>query len=995
MSHHERPRHVPVSTYRLQIHGGFPLTAARDVTGYLARLGVGTVYTSPYFAAAPGSTHGYDVCNHNEINPEAGGAPAHAEFVAAVAAHGLTHIVDFVPNHMGIGTGANAWWMEVLENGPSSPSAKFFDVDWTPVKAELHAKLLLPILGDQYGQVLERGEMQLEFRDGVLVLRYFDHELPINPRQAPRVYRTAIGRVYEALGGDHPQLHEFLSIIASLENMPPYTESEPARMAERQREKEVARGRLSRLASECQPIREAIEEAVARTNGDPGRPESFDALHELLEAQAYRLSYWRTASHEINYRRFFDINTLAGLRIEDPEVFEETHRLIEEMLREERIQGIRLDHPDGLFDPARYFLMLQDLAARAWNTRREADREGRPDRPLYAVAEKILSGGERLPPGWAVHGTTGYNYLNDLNGIYIDQRQARVLRRAYTKLTGSAEPFEEVLYRSKRLIIETAMVSELTVLTHILDRIAESNRKSRDFTRDSVRAVLVEVVACFPVYRTYVDERGWTPEDRKVVERAIARARRRNPAMESSMFDFFLEVMLPRDVEATPIANDRRDGYPPATPDEARERLRFAMKLQQYTGPVQAKGLEDTAFYRYNVLLSVNEVGGDPARFGRTVEEFHAVNGHRIRAWPYELLTTATHDTKLGEDVRGRVNAISEIPTEWGREVSRWMRTNRTARGMSDNEPAPDRNDEYRLYQALVGAWPLELGSGAEGEPNVTEAPAPFVERLQAYMLKAVREAKVHTSWLTPNAEYEDALKRFIEQVLTGAGGARFIPAMLPLQRRIATLGMLNSLSQTVMKLGSPGVPDFYQGTELWDLSLVDPDNRRPVDFDLRERLLTEVDDLLATPHGERVERLAGLVTSWRDGRIKLLISAAGLRVRREHPELFLSGQYLPLGTEVTVPGGAVAFARLHEGHAVLFVGSRLCAPLLDAGHTVPLGGEHWKTSRVLLPPELAERTFVHAITGAEIEPTAAGGHAWIFLGQVFEHVPAGILRAV
>ena len=993
MSHHERPRYVPLSTYRLQVHGGFPLPAARDISGYLARLGIAAVYTSPYFAASPGSTHGYDICNHNEISEELGGAPAHAEFTDAVKRHGMGHIVDFVPNHMGIGTGANAWWNDVLENGPSSPAAKFFDVDWTPVKAELHAKLLLPILGDQYGHVLECGELKLVFRDGALTLLYFDHELPINPRQAPRVYRAAIDAAAGTLGRDHPQLHEFLSIIASLENMPPYTASDPPRMAERQREKEVARGRLARLAAESDVIRSAVERAVNEFNGEPGRPDSFDALHDLLEAQAYRLSYWRTASHEINYRRFFDINTLAGLRVEDDEVFEQTHRLLAALLAEDKVQAVRIDHPDGLFDPARYFSMLQDLAAQAWGHAREGERDGRPDRPLYVVAEKILSGRELLPRRWAVHGTTGYNYLNDLNGLYIDAGQARHVRRTYAKLTGRSEPFEDVLYWSKRLIIETAMASELTVLTHMLDRIAETSRKSRDFTRDSLRDVIVEVAACFPVYRTYVDVDGWMPEDRAVVERAIARARRRNPAMEASLFDFFREVMLPRDLETDPLPNDRRGGYPPVSQDDADERLRFAMKLQQYTGPVQAKGLEDTAFYRFNLLISLNEVGGDPSRFGRSVPEFHDTNIRRLQDWPYEMLATATHDTKLGEDVRARVNAISELPAEWSREVSRWMRANKTCRSLIDSDPAPDRNDEYRFYQALVGAWPLEFA------PAATQASRELVDRMKEYMLKAAREAKVHTSWLTQHQAYEDALEKFVERVLTGAGGARFLPLMLPFQRRIAAVGIVNSLSQVVMKLGSPGIPDVYQGTDLWDLSLVDPDNRRPVDFEHRAAVLGDVEQVLGLPYRERLARLADLLVSWRDGRLKMMTTAVGLRMRRADPELFLSGAYVPLETDITVPASAVAFARVRGASAAIFAGPRLAARLLespsDAGdYQLPVG-EKWKTSRLLLPPELGDRTFRHELTGAEIRANVTSGQAWILLGQMFEHVPVAILRAI
>jgi (1->4)-alpha-D-glucan 1-alpha-D-glucosylmutase len=993
MSHHDRPRYVPVSTYRVQVHGAFTLTAVSDLTHYLARLGVGAVYTAPYFTASPGSTHGYDVCNHNEINAELGGMEAHAGFVRALKAHDLLHIVDFVPNHMGIGTGRNALWNDVLENGPSSAAAKYFDVDWTPVKAELHAKLLLPILGDQYGRVLERGELQLVFADGVLTLQYFDNILPINPRQGSRVYRAAAEQAAGTLGEDDPQLHEFLSIIASLENMPT-SGTHASSVVDNRREKEVARGRLARLVADSPAIREAIQAAVALFNGQPGRPESFDLLHDLLESQAYRLSYWRTASHEINYRRFFDINTLAGLRVEDPEVFAETHRQIGELIAAGAVQALRIDHPDGLFNPAQYFSMLQDLAARAWGVTRDADRGGRTDRPLYVVAEKILSGGENLPSRWAVHGTTGYNFLNVLNGIYIDVGQGRTVRRAYAKLTGEIEPFDDVLYQSKRLIMETAMASELTVLTHMLDRIAQSSRRSRDFTHDSLRDVIVEVVACFPVFRTYVDEDGWTPEDRAVVERAIVRARRRNPAMESSLFDFFREVVLPRDVETDPLPNDRRGGYPPVTQDEARERLRFAMRLQQYTGPVQAKGLEDTAFYRHNVLLSINEVGGDPSQFGRSIAEFHDANLRRLREWPYEMLATATHDTKLGEDVRARLNVISELTPEWTRDVSRWMRANRGLRTLIDSEPAPDRNDEYRFYQALAGSWPAELLQ--------TSAPAPLelVERLQAYMLKAVREAKRHTSWLTPNQPYEDALHRFIERALTGSSGARFLSLMLPLQRRIAAAGMVNSLSQLVAKLGSPGVPDVYQGTELWDFSLVDPDNRRPVDFTRRQAIIEEIDSLLCRRCPERLAALAALLDSWTDGRIKLLTTAVGLRIRRDDPELFLRGEYIPLETEISVAGAAVAFARVQGQRAALFVGPRLSARLLHQNGSTPpklgppLGADAWKTSRVFLPETLANRAFRHEISGADIQPTSASGHAWLFLGQIFEHVPVGILRA-
>jgi (1->4)-alpha-D-glucan 1-alpha-D-glucosylmutase len=965
-----RPRYVPVSTYRLQVHHGFPLTDAAGAVPYLSRLGVGAIYTSPYFTAAAGSTHGYDVCNHNEINPELGGETAHRRFVESVAAHGLGHIVDFVPNHMGIGAGGNAWWNDVLENGPSSPTAKFFDIDWAPVKAELHAKLLLPILGDQYGHVLERGEMQLEFRDGVLVLRYFDHRLPVNPRQSPRIYRSAIAPLTAELGGDSPHVHEFLSILASLEHMPAYTEQGPERIVERQREKEVARRRLSRLVQESPVVGRHLIEAIRKANGVPGEPGSFDALHGLLEAQAYRLSYWRTASHEINYRRFFDINTLAGLRVEEPEVFAATHALLGRLLADGSVQGVRVDHPDGLFDPREYFDRLQQLAARA---------TGEPT-PTYVVAEKILSTGETLPKPWAVHGTTGYDFLNDLNGLFVDAAQARRLRRTYAKLTGHMDSFDDVLYDSKQLIMSTAMASELNVLAHMLDRIGESNRKSRDFTMESLRDVIREVVACFPVYRTYVDEHGWTPADRAVVAQAIARARRRNPAMEASLYDFFREVVLPRGTDEIPTdrpPGERRLGYPPADAAEARERLTFAMKLQQYSGPVQAKGLEDTAVYRYNVLVSVNEVGGDPARLGRSVQEFHESNAHRAREWPFDMLATATHDTKLGEDVRARINILSELDDEWGREASRWMRINRSQRRLVDGDPAPDRPDEYRFYQVLLGAWPADV-------PIAHTAPQDFIDRMTAYMLKAAREAKRHTSWLTANRGYEEALTGFVGRVLGPAGGPKFLPAFAPFQRRVAALAVVNSLAQVVLKLASPGVPDFYQGTELWDLSLVDPDNRRPVDFARRERMLAEIGN--ADP--------AALLERWQDGRIKMLVTATGLHLRREMPHVFVGGEYLALAVESTVRGGVVAFARTSGDDGVLAVAPRLCANLVDEEHSVPLGGDCWKTSRILLPEALRGRTFRNVFTGEELRPTEGHGGTWLFVGQVLNRLPVALLRA-
>lgn len=980
-----RPRFVPSSTYRLQVFGGFPLTAARAIVPYLKRLGIGAVYTSPYFAAEPGSTHGYDVTNHNELNSEVGGLAAHTAFTDAVVAEGLQHVVDFVPNHMGINTATNVWWRDVLENGPKSAAASFFDIDWRPVKEELRQKLLLPILGDQYGVVLERGDLQLAFRDGHLLLTYFGTQLPINPRQVPRVYRTGLTALTNDLGPSHPDLIEFLTIVNALQSAPPSASYDSGE----ERPRDAIRARLQQLTQRSPRIREHIDAAVREFNGAPGRPESFDALHEVLEQQAYRLAYWRTASHEINYRRFFDINALAGLRVESPVVFQSIHHLLERFIAEGRVTGLRIDHPDGLFDPAKYFDMLQDLAARAWNSSRQPG-----SKPLFVVAEKILSGRERLPGSWCVHGTTGYNFLNQVNGLFVDPANARPMRRVYAKLTGRTQSFDDLLYEAKRLIMDTSMASELNVLAHMLNRISESNRKSRDFTLNSLRDAIVEVVACFPVYRTYVTDEGWTPEDRASLERAVVRARRRNPATDPTIFDFFREVVLPRDPEDTPAAGarDRRGsgGYAPADAAEAAARLRFAMRFQQYTAPVQAKGLEDTAFYRYNLLLSLNDVGGDPSRFGATPADFHELSAARVADWPCEMLATSTHDTKLGEDVRARINALSEMPDEWGREVARWMRMNRDERTIVDGEPAPDRNDEYRFYQALAGIWP----PGAD----LDTTPGTIVERLQAYMTKSVKEAKLFSSWINPNEAYEAAVGRFVGQVLTGPGARRFLTGFAAFHQRIARIGIVNSLAQTVLKIASPGVPDIYQGAELWDFTLVDPDNRRPIDFDGRAAILDRIDAVLEQCPPERAKAIRTLGEHPEDGAIKLLVTAAGLRARGELPELFLGGEYLPLTVDLTVPAGAIAFARVlappkgaSGGRAAIVVAPRLVSRLVDADRPLALA-DVWKTSRVLLPPALAALRYRDAFTGAEIASTSTATEAWLFVGQVLQSLPVALL---
>jgi (1->4)-alpha-D-glucan 1-alpha-D-glucosylmutase len=659
----------------------------------------------------------------------------------------MGQLIDVVPNHMSNDPGENAWWRDVLENGPSSPFARFFDIDWDPIKPELRDKLLLPILRNQYGEALEAGELRLAYHDGALALEYVDTRLPINPRQAPRLFEHDLERLRARLGEDDPQLREFLSILTALRNLPPYTERDAQRIAERHREEQIARERLARLTGQSPAVLEHIAAALAAFNGATADPASFDRLHELLEVQAYRLASWRTAFDEINYRRFFNINELSGLRMEDPEVFARTHELVLRLVREGKVGGFRIDHVDGLFDPQVYLARLQA----------EAGGDG-----VYVVVEKILAPGEKLPQGWATHGTTGYDFLNDVAGIFVDRQHRSALKRMYDRFTGRTEPFADIAYESKRLIELTSMVSELTVLANSLNRISERNRRSRDFTLESCRRALLEVIACFPVYRTYVGPSGASPSDRETIDSAIDDARRRNPAMERSIFEFVRSVLVP---DAAPCSGA-------GDPNDV-ERRTFPMRFQQYTAPVQAKGIEDTAFYRYNVLVSLNEVGGSPERFGRSVAEFHEANARRLADQPLGMISTSTHDTKRGEDVRARISAISEIPDRWRRAVSQWSRINAPNKTLVEGASAPDRNDEYLFYQTLAGIWP----------PGVTDRrgiPPDVVDRIGRYMTKATKEAKLHTSWISANTAYDDAVRSFVRETLDGARTPRFLASFVP-----------------------------------------------------------------------------------------------------------------------------------------------------------------------------------------------------------------------
>jgi len=959
----------PAATYRVQLHKGFGFGDALAIVPYLDALGVSTLYTSPLLRSKSGSTHGYDVVDHAQLNPEIGTDEDLRALSAALRARGMGLVVDVVPNHVGIGR-ENARWMDVLENGIASIHARFFDVDWTPLKQELAGKILLPILGDHYGAVLERGELKLQFANeqGCFFLDYWQERLPVAPRSYMLILRHGLSAFEQGVQADDPHLQELLSILTALENLPTRATTVQAKIVERHREKEIIKRRLASLVEASVGIRAHVDGAVAAFNGlnpagaplsdDPSR---FDLLDALLEHQAYRVAYWRVAGEEINYRRFFDINALAAIRQEDAVVFDETHRLYFELLDEGILDGMRIDHPDGLYDPAEYLLNLQEetlvRAAKrnvgeerfarierelraAYRTRAERHPEDHRLRPLFVVVEKILSRKERIPDRWLIDGTTGYEFLNLLNGLFVERANAARLEETWNHaLThdqgGRPMDFHDLVRRNKRLIMKTAMVSEINVLAHRLSALSEKSRRTRDFTLNSLRRALVETVAAFPIYRTYVD--GWSLDerDRTYIEHAIAMARIGDDELIGQTFDFVRSILM-----MEPVLGNSEEAR--------REHLAFVMKLQQVTGPVMAKGLEDTTFYVYNRLVSLNEVGGEPEHFGVPVEVFHRNNAARAQRFPASMLASSTHDTKRSEDVRARIDVLSELPDAWDRFLEVARDVNAARRIRVGDQLAPDPAEEVLFYQTLLGAapsWPLPV-----------EEQDAFRDRLVAYMLKATKEAKVNNSWTNHRPEYDEAITKFVEAVVRAPADDPFVEEFRRLHRRVVRVGRLNALSQQFLKIACPGVPDVYQGTESWDLSLVDPDNRRPVDYDTRKRLLADID-----AHADRAAFARELAGRLDDPRAKLFVTARALRARRADPELFRDGAYVPLDVVGPRARHVVAFARVRERRVAIVVAPRLIAAVIG-------DRDAWSSSFVALPDEVAE-----LIDGGELRDVFSG----------------------
>ena len=928
MTKENHPR-IPTCTYRLQFNRWFTFAQAREIVPYLHALGVSDAYASPYFQAGAESLHGYDITDHNKLNAAVGSREAYDSWIAELHAHSMGQVLDFVPNHVGIAEPLNQWWMDVLENGPSSRFAPYFDIDWHPLKSDLRDKVLLPILSDQYGRVLERGELQVHFEEGTFYLRYGDRRLPI----APGTYRYVLDIALQNLAEhkDEDFYAELQSILTALEYLPKRTETDPKRIAERIREKEIIKRRLERRCAEAPQVQQAIEKALARINGEPGDPRSFDSLDELLNAQSYRLAFWRVAAEEINYRRFFDVNDLAAIRVELPKVFDAVHRLLLELVNSGAVTGLRIDHPDGLYLPREYFEKLQQRCAKALAIALPQD-----GRAIYMVVEKILTGAETLRKDWLVHGTTGYDFANQVAQLLVDSSAETAITKTFHRFIGHSLHFGHLVYAKKLQVMKLALANDVDVLGNMVDRLSEQNRWYRDFTLEALARAVRETIACFPVYRTYLAPgRPVNEEDRQVIERAVTAAKRRNPAIEESIFNFLRDVLVFR--------------FPENLDAEARAaHTHFVLKFQQSTGPIMAKGLEDTAFYIYNRLAALNEVGGEPQQFGLSVEAFHERNLNRQRNWPDTLLATSTHDTKRSEDVRARMAAISEMPEIWRRSLQRWRTANRRWKRTINDLEAPDGNEEYLLYQILLGTWPVQL-SGVPEEAATAE----YIGRIQAYMGKALHEAKLNTSWIQPNEEWDAAMHDFVRRILDSSPRSKFLPGFLPVVQEIARLGAINSLTQTLLKLTSPGVPDIYQGNEIWDFSLVDPDNRRPVDYKRRREMLESLP--ASTPHE--------LMQNWPDGRIKMFLTQRVLQLRREHVDLFQRGEYLPLAANGTFAECCVSFARRLGNQWIVVI-----APRLASRVGFPPVGEEWKDTALEFPETISFENAHNLFTCRELQ---------------------------
>jgi len=939
---------LPIATYRLQFHAGFTFGDATRLLPYLAALGISTLYASPLFQARRGSLHGYSVTNPLEFNPELG-SPAKFEAMSRkLRSLGLGLLLDVVPNHMALSRN-NPWWQDVLENGQSSPYAVFFDIEWNPPFRSLKNKILVPILGRPYGQCLENQEIRLSLTADGFAVSYYDHRFPLDPKTYLSILTFRLEELKAVLGPEHPDIVRILGVISLIHNLPPRTVASPKKRRERLHWREIIKKSLWLLYNSSARLREFLDENIQQFNGRPGDPASFTHLDNLLREQAYRLAHWLVSLEMINYRRFFSINDLIGIRVEDPQVFTATHGLLCKLVEEGKVTGLRLDHIDGLKDPAGYLHRLQAEL----NSRRG---EVKGDR-FYLVVEKILARDEELPQDWPVAGTTGYDFLGALNGLLVPAAGLQALQDHYQEITGITASWDDIVYEKKKFIMASLFGGEMHNLQDELASLAAADRQAMDVSRRDLLRALGEITACLAVYRTYTNGYTVAPTDRRYLEAAVAEAQRRQPAVQGRPLDFLRRVLLLE--------------FPPGMAEEQKKAwLAFVCRWQQFTGPIMAKGLEDTAMYVYNPLLALNEVGSEPRPL--SVEEFHAFCQDRQRRWPHALNTTSTHDTKRSEDVRARLQVLAELAPLWRQKLQNWRQGHARYKQVVNGTEAPDANEEIFFYQTLLGAWPLD--------PQ--EVPA-FRTRLRHYLIKALREAKIHSRWIEPREDYEQAVLAFAEAVLEDRPDNAFLVDFLEFQASLAYYGALNSLTQVLIKTTAPGIPDFYQGTEIWDFSLVDPDNRRPVDFAKRQRLLQRLRRQEVQDHPGFLNHL---VAHWRDGRLKLFLTSKALQVRQQCRELFRQGDYLPLRVIGPRARHVVAYARHWQGQWAITTAGRFFAALA-APQQPPIGEEIWQQNRLSLPPG-APQNWREVLSGRDF--TGADGQ--LPLAAVFAHLPQALL---
>jgi (1->4)-alpha-D-glucan 1-alpha-D-glucosylmutase len=944
---------IPISTYRVQFNKDFRFLDCRDIVPYLHMLGVGALYSSPRFRARRGSEHGYDVASPLRVNSELGTDEEFDDMCSKLRHYGLGLVLDIVPNHMAA-SHENPWWMDVLENGPSSPYAHYFDIEWHPVISKAaflqENKVLLPVLGDLYGNALERGELILGLDETGFFVRYYERKIPLDPASYGTVLDACLDRMVRDIGQEHVAIAEIERVRRQVGKIPPATGAEPEAIARRLDEGRSVKGRVFNLYRDHLESRIAIDSALRELS------QSSQRMDDLLEKQSYRVAFWKIAFEEINYRRFFDINDLVSLRVEEEDVFAARHQIIFQLIAEEKVTGLRVDHVDGLQNPEEYLQRLQTAASTA--------SKG----PVYVVVEKILGRDEELPSTWQTCGTTGYDFLNAVNGLLIDTGGLQAVEAAYARFTGEEKSFAEVCYARNKQVIRELFAAEVQVLGHHLGELAARDWLARDIAISELIGALVEVTACLPIYRTYVVKSEVSPRDRDYLRGTLELARRRTTETEigDPAFDFLRRVLL---LEPSSSSQEMRSEY-----------LRFVMRWQQFTGPVMAKGLEDTAGYVHNSLISTNEVGSDSLREAPPLDVagFHRFQQERSKRWPHSMNATSTHDTKRSEDVRARINVLSELSTDWEKHLFRWRRVNQRHKSQVDGIDVPAPGEEVLLYQTLLGAWPFD--------PSEEQ---PFLGRVQEFLIKATREAKTFSRWTRPNEAHENALVRFAADIFHSEADS-FREDFLRFQRKVAWYGAFNSLSQLLVKITVPGVPDFYQGSELWDLSMVDPDNRRPVDYQRRIQMLEE----LRKKHAEKPQHLLReILSNWRDGRIKLYLTDKALDFRRANAEVYRDGNYIALNSAGQKQAHVCAFGRHRDGTLCLTVVPRLTTTLAPAGR-VPLGPVVWQDTVVKLPPEASE-SWQNVLTGDIVETQAAfGAPKTLAVAGVLGRFPVALLRA-